>query len=89
MTAKHILATVCEKMYPEKVAELRRIRQEKKAAMQAMLDANHSMRESGYSREIINYRLSDAYGMYTDGQYGTAANWAEMESRKPAWMIKA
>lgn len=89
MTAKHILATVYEKMYPEKVAELRRIRQEKKAAMQAMLDACRSMRENGYSREIINRRLSDAYDMYTRGQHGTAANWAEMESRKPTWTIKA
>lgn len=78
MNARKALARIIERMFPEKVEEIRRTNRSRRTAMQAMLDESRKLRESDLSVAYINERLHYAMYEYKRGRFTAVAERLEV-----------
>ena len=73
MNAMKILSSAAIVMFPKRYSQWRRTREEKKDAMQAMLDACRKYRKDGKGTGYINIMMSAAMREYRMGRYENVA----------------
>lgn len=79
---KKIICKVIERLFPGEVKRIKETNRARRAAIQALLDANRVFRLYGTSPERINATLGESLKMYCRGDYKNATAMAVYEMSK-------